>query len=61
MSNFRAIPQPTGNQTEINRTVKENLERLAGLRGNKIDPLPSTASSADVIAKVNEIIARLSA
>ena len=58
---FKAVPQPTANQIEINRAVKENLESAFGLRNNKIVPLPSTASSADVIAKVNEIIARLTA
>lgn len=56
----RAIPTPAlSNQTRFNEVVKENLEVLSGLRGGKIKELPSTASAADVIAKVNEILKRM--
>lgn len=39
--------------------IKENIEILTGQRRNRIQPLPATASLADVIAKVNQIIDRL--
>lgn len=39
--------------------VKEVLEVLIGARGGRIQPLPASATLDDVIAKVNEIIARL--
>jgi hypothetical protein len=58
---FRALPQATANQIEINRSVKENLEALVGLRSNRILPLTDTATTAEIISKVNELVARLSA
>lgn len=58
---FRPVPQPTANQIEINRAVKENLESLAGLRGEKLRPLPATATTDEIIAKINEIIERVQA
>lgn len=39
--------------------VKETLEILTGRRGGKVQPLPETASTDDIIAKVNEIIDRM--
>lgn len=36
--------------------LKENVERLRGVRGVKIKPLASTATLADVINKINELI-----
>lgn len=56
---FRAIPQPNASQTDINRAVKENLEVLVGLRGSAVMPLSSTATTADIIAKINELIAKV--
>lgn len=58
---FRPVPHPTANQIEINRAVKENLESLAGLRGEKLRPLPATATTDEIIAKINEIIERVQA
>lgn len=55
----RAIPSPQGNQFEINRAVKENLEVLFGIRSDKIAALSDSASTAEIIAKVNELITRL--
>lgn len=58
----RAIPQtpkPGERRDGFDQAVKENLEIITGRRGEKIQPLESTASTSDVIAKVNEIIARL--
>lgn len=39
--------------------LKENVEVVIGMRGTRITPLPGTASAAEVIAKVNEILARM--
>jgi hypothetical protein len=59
----RAIPKaPASAGVEVrlfSEAVKERLELISGERGGSIAPLPATASSADVIAKVNEIIERL--
>lgn len=57
-----AIPQvPQGNQprTAFDQAIKESLEIVTGRRAGRIEPLPAGASTDDVIAKVNEIIARL--
>jgi hypothetical protein len=55
----RAIPQPNANQLEINRAVKENIEQITGQRGGRIKPLSESASNAEIIAKINEIVDRL--
>jgi hypothetical protein len=39
--------------------MKENIEILTGVREGLINPLPSDATLSEVVAKVNEIIARL--
>lgn len=46
-------------RAKFDASVKETLEILVGVRNDLIQPLPSNASLASVIAKVNEIIARL--
>lgn len=43
------------------RPIKENLEIMNGTRGGYLAELPANASLADVISKVNEIVARLNA
>lgn len=55
----RAIPQPNGNQIDINRAVKENLEQIMGQRGGTVKPLSSSATTAEIIAKINELVERL--
>lgn len=58
----RAIPQvPREGQprAEFDQAVKENLEVLTGRRTGRIQPLQPTATQAEIIAKVNEIIDRL--
>ncbi|HEX4843206.1 MAG TPA: hypothetical protein VFV57_06005 [Limnobacter sp.] len=58
----RAIPQlprPDGDRVPFDRAIKENLEDLTGRTSGIIEGLEDTASLADVIAKVNEIIDRL--
>ncbi len=57
-----AIPQvPHGAQprTGFDQSVKETLEIITGRRGGSVQPLPADASLADVVKKVNELIARL--
>lgn len=41
--------------------VKERLDLLAGQRGVKVKELPATATSAEIISKVNELIRLLQA
>ena len=57
-----ALPSVPGHgvrRWEFDARIKELLEILTGRRGGVITPLKSDASQADIIAKVNEIIARL--
>lgn len=57
-----AIPQvPRDGQprTPFDQAVKETLEIITGRRGGAVQPLPADASLADVIAKVNELVARI--
>lgn len=56
------IPSTTGIDPAIRKVLdplKENVELIKGRRGTKIEPLASTATTAEIIAKINEIIARL--
>lgn len=55
----RPIPPADANRRMFDEAVKENLEVIMGFRGTRIKPLPATASAADVIAKVNEILETL--
>jgi hypothetical protein len=57
-----SIPQvPRGNQPReaFDLAVKENIELITGRRGGGIQPLATDASLADVIAKINELVARI--
>ena len=53
------VPRPGLPRAGFDQALKENLEAIMGQRGEPIRPLADTASTADIIAKVNEIIARL--
>ncbi len=56
------IPSTSGIDPATKRVLdplKENVEQLRGRRGTKIEALSSTASTAEIIDKINEIIARL--
>lgn len=58
----RAIPQvPKGQESRgrFDEALKENLEIIMGQRGNKLKPLAETATNAEIIAKINELIALL--
>ena len=56
------IPSPTSLPQEYARVLnpmKQVLDHLTGTRSGEIIALPSPATTADIIAKVNEIVARL--
>lgn len=59
----RAIPQvpKRGNEPRqaFDAALKENIEILTGQRGGRIKTLVATATTAEIIAKINEIIDRL--
>lgn len=57
---YRAIPKPGPGADPALSALKENFEILTGQRGEKIQPLPAGATLADAIAKINEIIAKVS-
>ena len=56
----RTIPQapgsPDGGRRAFDEAVKERLEVISGLRGSKIKLLDSTATTTDLINKVNELL-----
>lgn len=55
------IPPMQEHQTrEILLAMKENIELLAGVRGNKLTSLSDSATLADCITAINRIIDRLS-
>jgi hypothetical protein len=41
----------------FDEAVKERFEVLSGLRGGKIKPLSSEATTTDIINKINEVLA----
>jgi hypothetical protein len=55
----RAIPAPTAQQVAINVAVKERLEIISGERVPPLTDLPATASTEEVVSKINELLARL--
>lgn len=59
-----SIPVLMSQDLELNRfcaAVKQNLDDITGQARNieKIAPLSTTASNAEIIAKINEIIDRM--
>lgn len=60
---FRSIPQiPISADPQTKAflaALKENFEIMAGQRGGRISALESSATNAEIIAKINEIINRL--
>jgi hypothetical protein len=59
----RTIPTVTrpvdAAQAKFNQAVKENLEVLMGQRAGRIAELDASATTAQIISKINEIIQRL--
>lgn len=55
-----AIPSPIGLDAErVLRPMKEILEDITGQRSGELARLQTTASTVDIINKVNEIVGRL--
>lgn len=52
------LPAPQAT-TMFLSSVKENLEQIMGYRQPPIEPLEDTATLADVVAKLNEFMARV--
>ncbi len=50
---------PDRARARFDNAVKEMLELVAGRRSGRIAPLESTATTAEVIEKNNELLARL--
>lgn len=44
---------------QFDQAVKENLEIVTGQRSTDITPLASTATTADIITKINQLIAQI--
>lgn len=58
----RPIPQlPTGDESLIRvlRSLKWNQEEMMGHRGGRLTELESTATTTEIIDKINEIIRKL--
>lgn len=51
------VPKPGERRENFDAALKENLELIQGLRGSKVQPLASTATTAEIIEKINELIA----
>lgn len=49
-------PKPGEPRQGFDVAVKETLETITGRRSNKIEPLATTATLAQTIAKINELI-----
>lgn len=43
----------------FDEALKENIEILTGQRGGRIDELSASATLAEAVAKINEVIRRL--
>ena len=43
-------------RTRFDEAVRENLQIITGQRGDRLAELPSTATQAEIIDKLNEII-----
>lgn len=59
-----AIPAVLTGKPDLDRalsSMKQNIDEITAQARNveKLEPLPSTASLADVIARLNAIVARL--
>jgi hypothetical protein len=57
---LRAIPHPNrGNSEPVLQALTENLRFMTGQGPGKIEKLPDGATTAQIAAKVNEILDRL--
>lgn len=56
-----AVNVPDLRVAALLRPMKENIESITGIRGGPLTELPSDASLAEVISRINAIIVRLNA
>lgn len=54
-----AVVVPDRRLSTLLGPMKQNIEILTGVRGGKLEYLEDTATVAEAVAKVNEIIDRL--
>lgn len=55
-----AIPSPAGLESErVLRAVKETLDIMTGARVSELTTLETTATTEDIINKINAVIQRL--
>ena len=56
-----SVPKSAADQGRIpfDLAIKETIEQITGQRGGVIERLPATATTAQIISKINEIIDRL--
>lgn len=64
MSNKPSIPAVRTGNAALDQTInaiRQNLDQITGrARGDdRLDPLPTSASLADVIARLNEVVRRM--
>lgn len=60
MSKKPAIPTiPTNPLSPILNAIKSNIETMTGAVGRPLTKLPANASNEQIVAKINEIIARM--
>jgi hypothetical protein len=50
------VPRPQDPRDRFDVAIKETLEILTGRRGTPIKPLLTTATTAEIAAKINEIL-----
>ena len=50
------VPRGTDPRDRFDAAVKETLEILAGRRGTPVKLLASTATTAEIIDKINEVL-----
>lgn len=59
-----AVPTISTGRADLDRVLsalKQNMDGITGQARNtrRLEPLPSTASNAEIITRLNEILARL--
>lgn len=62
MAKKPAIPAVNFSDATVSQAIsalKENVEIITGARGGELSSLDSTASTADIVSKINEIIVKL--
>lgn len=53
------IPKPGEDRSRFDSALAENLQIVMGHRGGHIEQLSPSATTAEIIAKINEIIGKL--